>query len=215
MSPPGTPMTDGRCNPDLISGILSARTPRVLDGCGAAGYRHAGVLLPLLEEGGICKVLFTERTHRVEHHKGQISFPGGGVEAKDASIEETVLRETYEEIGLSQKDIEILGRIDDALTVASNYVIHPLVGWIASVDDLALNRTEVKKIILAPLALFFGRRSEARRYPVEYEGVVYETVAFQYGEHMIWGATAKMMENFVEIMEANLGAPPPQNHVGL
>jgi 8-oxo-dGTP pyrophosphatase MutT (NUDIX family) len=215
MSSPATPITDGRCNPDVISGILSARKPRVLGSGEAAGYRHAGVLLPLLEEGGVCKVLFTQRTHQVEHHKGQISFPGGGVEAKDGSIEETVLRETYEEIGLSKGDIEILGRIDDTLTVASNYVIHPLVGWIASVDDLAINQTEVKKIILAPLALFFGRRSEARRYPVEYEGVIYETVAFEYGEHMIWGATAKMMENFVEIMEANLGAPPPQNHADL
>ena len=200
--------SDERCLPEAISGILSARKPRVLDDGGAAGYRHAGVLLPLLEEDGVCKVLFTQRTHRVEHHKGQISFPGGGVEEKDASIEETVLRETYEEIGLSKRDIEILGRIDDALTVASNYVIHPFVGWIASIDDLAINRGEVKQVITAPLALFYRGRSETRRYPIEYEGVTYETLAFEYGEHMIWGATARMMENFVEIMEENLGASP-------
>ncbi|MDQ1335714.1 MAG: hypothetical protein QG552_2664, partial [Thermodesulfobacteriota bacterium] len=184
--------------------------PRVLDGGGAAGYRHAGVLLPLLEEDGVCKVLFTERTHRVEHHKGQISFPGGGVEEKDASIEETVLRETYEEIGLSEKDIDLLGRIDDALTVASNYVIHPFVGWIVSVDDLAINRAEVKQIITAPLALFYRGPSETRRYPIEYEGVTYETVAFEYGEHVIWGATARMMENFVEIMADKLCLPQGQ-----
>jgi len=200
---------DQRCYPDVISGILSARKPKVLDDGGAKAYRHAGVLVPLLEEDGVCKVLFTQRTHQVEHHKGQISFPGGGVEEKDGSLEETVLRETYEEIGLSKRDIEILGRIDDALTVASNYVIHPFVGWVASVDDLAINRAEVNRIITAPLALFYRGRSETRRYPVEYEGVTYETLAFEYGGHMIWGATARMMENFVEIMEENIGAPPP------
>jgi len=200
---------DQRCFPDVISGILSARKPKVLDGGGATDYRHAGVLVPLLEEEGTCKVLFTQRTRHVEHHKGQISFPGGGVEEKDGSLEETVLRETYEEIGLSKRDIEILGRIDDALTVASNYVIHPLVGWVASVDDLTINRAEVNQVITAPLAIFYRGHSEKRRYPVEYEGVTYETLAFEYGGHMIWGATARMMENFVEIMEENAGAPPP------
>jgi len=119
------------------------------------------------------------------------------------------LRETYEEIGLSKRDIEILGRIDDALTVASNYVIHPFVGWVASVDDLTINRAEVNQVITAPLAHFYRGRSETRRYPVEYEGVTYETLAFEYGGHMIWGATARMMENFVEIMEENAGATPP------
>jgi len=193
--------------PEVISGILSARKPRVLDGGKASACRHAAVLLPLLEEAGVCKVLFTQRTHRVEHHKGQISFPGGGVEERDASIEETVLRETHEEIGLSKRDIEILGRIDDALTVASNYVIHPFVGWIASVDDLAINRAEVNQIITAPLSFFYRGPSETRRYPVEYGGVTYETVAFRYGEHMIWGATARMMENFVHIIGDKLCLP--------
>jgi 8-oxo-dGTP pyrophosphatase MutT (NUDIX family) len=202
--------SDERCLPDVIGGILRARRPRSLDIGGSDRYRHAGVLLPLLEEGGVCKVLFTQRTHMVEHHKGQISFPGGGVEAGDASIEATVLRETREEIGLSEKEIEILGRIDDALTVASNYVIHPVVGWVASIDDLAINRAEVKQIITTPLRLFHRCSSEKRRYPVEYEGVTYETPAFEYGEYMIWGATARMMENFMEIIGDRLCLPQGQ-----
>jgi 8-oxo-dGTP pyrophosphatase MutT (NUDIX family) len=203
-------MTDQRCLSEVISAILRARRPILLDGRGSEGYRHAGVLLPLLEEGGVYKVLFTQRTHWVEHHKGQVSFPGGGVENGDVSIEATVLRETREEIGLSEKKIEILGRIDDALTVASNYVIHPLVGWVASIDDLAINRAEVKEIITVPLDLFCRCRSEKRRYSVEYDGVTYETPAFEYGEHMIWGATARMMENFVEIMAGKLCLPQDQ-----
>jgi 8-oxo-dGTP pyrophosphatase MutT (NUDIX family) len=201
---------DQRCLPDVIRGILSARNPNVCDGVGAMSYRHAGVLVPLLQEEGICKVLFTQRTHQVEHHKGQISFPGGGVEREDASIEETVLRETYEEIGLSEKNIELLGRIDDALTVASNYVIHPVVGWIISLDDLAINPAEVTRIITAPLAFFHRCRSEKRRYSVAYEGVTYETAAFEYGEHLIWGATARMMENLMEIVADKLSLPQDQ-----
>jgi 8-oxo-dGTP pyrophosphatase MutT (NUDIX family) len=185
---------------EVISRILSARKPRLFNDSGSTGYRHAGVLLPLLEEGGVCKVLFTKRTRRVEHHKGQISFPGGAVEKGDASIEETVLRETYEEIGLSEKDIEILG----------NYVIHPLVGMVRSMDDLAINRAEVKRVITAPLSFFQDAGSETRRYAVEYEGVTYETPAYEYGEHMIWGATARMMENFVEIIGDKLCLPQSQ-----
>lgn len=192
--------------PEVISGVLTAREPKVLNGA-SAGYRHAGVLLPLLEEEGVCKVLFTQRTDHVEHHKGQISFPGGRVEEGDVTIEETALRETHEEIGLSKEEIEILGRIDDALTVASNYIIHPVVGWVASVDGLAINPAEVTAVITVPLSFFHFSGSEKRRYPVEYEGVVYETAAFQYGEHLIWGATARMMENFVEIVADNLCLP--------
>lgn len=203
-------MSDQKCLSDVISGILSYRKPRFLDDKGLANYRHAGVLLPLLDEGGVCKILFTKRTDTVEHHKGQISFPGGAVDRRDASIEETVLRETYEEIGLSEKDIEILGRIDDALTVASNYVIHPFVGMVTSMDDLAINRAEVKRVITVPLSLFHDAGSEKRRYPVEYDGVTYETPAYEYGKDLIWGATARMMENFMEIIGDKLCLPPMQ-----
>ncbi|MBL7178301.1 MAG: CoA pyrophosphatase [Desulfobacteraceae bacterium] len=203
-------MSDQKCLPDTISDILSSREPRFFDDKGSTNYRPAGVLLPLLEEGGVCKVLFTKRTDSVEHHKGQISFPGGAVDKRDASIEETVLRETYEEIGLSEKDIEILGRIDDALTVASNYVIHPFVGMVTSMDDLAINRAEVKRVITVPLSLFHDVGSEKRRYPVEYDGVTYQTSAYEYREHIIWGATARIMENFMEIIGDKLCLPQAQ-----
>jgi 8-oxo-dGTP pyrophosphatase MutT (NUDIX family) len=181
----------------IIKGILGARDPKVIKDGQQPGYRHAGVLLPLLVEGGLCKVLLTKRTDRVEHHKGQISFPGGAVDKGDASIEETVLRETYEEIGLSREHIEILGRIDDVLTMASNYVVHPFVGCITHLNDLVINRAELERVVKAPLSLFHRANSEKKRYSVEYEGVIYETPAYQYGKDLIWGATARMMENFI------------------
>ncbi len=194
----------------IIKEMLGARDPKVIKDGEQPGYRHAGVLLPLLVEGGIWKVLFTRRTDRVEHHKGQISFPGGAVDKGDASIEDTVLRETYEEIGLSREHIEILGRIDDVLTMASNYVVHPIVGRIIHMDDLVINRAEVERVVKAPLSLFHRANSEKRRYSVEYEGVIYETPAYEYGKDLIWGATARMMENFMEIMGDKLCLPPMQ-----
>ncbi len=137
-------MSDHKCLPDTIRDILNSREPRSFDDKRSTNFRHAGVLLPLLEEGDVCKVLFTKRTDCVEHHKGQISFPGGAVDEEDASIEETALRETHEELGLSEECIEILGRIDDTLTVASNYIVHPVVGLITNLDDLAINRRSEK-----------------------------------------------------------------------
>ena len=203
-------MSDQRCLPDTINDILSSREPKSFDDKRVTDYRHAGVLLPLLEEEGICKVLFTRRTDSVGHHKGQISFPGGAVDKRDTSIKETALRETYEEIGLSEKDIEILGRIDDALTVASNYVIHPFVGMVTSMDDLSINRAEVNRVITVPLCLFHNTGSEKKRYPVEYDGITYETSAYKYHEHTIWGATAGIMENFMEIIGDKLCLPRVQ-----
>jgi len=194
----------------MIGEILSSRTPRFFDDKASTTYRHAGVLLPLLEEDDVCKVLFTERSDRVEHHKGQISFPGGAVDEEDMSIEETVLRETNEEIGLTEDCIEILGRIDDTLTVASNYIVHPVVGFISRIDDLATNPDEVKKVIKAPLHFFHPTVSGDKKFSVEYEGVIYRTPSYEYGGHVIWGATAKMMRNFIEIIGDKLCLPSRQ-----
>ena len=195
-----------------IKEALGARDPQIIKDCQQSGYRHAGVLLPILVEGGLCKVLLTRRTDRVAHHKGQISFPGGAVDRGDGSIEETVLRETYEEIGLSREHIEILGRIDDALTLASNYLIHPLVGHITAIDDFTINKAEVAGIIKVPLSLFRREDAERRPYSVEYDGVEYETPAYKYHSDLIWGATARMMENFMDIIGNKLCLPLLQKY---
>ena len=112
---------------EIIKETLGARKPKGMD---REKYYHAGVLIPLFRENGKYKILFTKRTDMVEHHKGQISFPGGGVEKDDRSVMETALRETQEEIGLMKEEVEILGRTDDILTLVSNFVITPFVGLI-------------------------------------------------------------------------------------
>jgi 8-oxo-dGTP pyrophosphatase MutT (NUDIX family) len=193
-------MNDQNGITDIIRETLNSREPKLINDA-PSSYIHAGVLIPLLEEGGVHKVLFTERTDIVEHHKSEISFPGGAAEKRDRSIEETALREACEEIGLLRKDVEILGRIDGILTLGSNFVVHPFVGLIPCPYDFIINTAEVKRIIKVPLIVFDPNNLEAKRHTVESAGMSYQPPTYEYNGDLIWGATARMMENFVNIID--------------
>jgi 8-oxo-dGTP pyrophosphatase MutT (NUDIX family) len=180
----------------LIKKILDGRSPkRVPDE--KFQYRHAGVLVPLFEENGMHQILFTKRTRKVQEHKGQISFPGGSVDKEDNSLRETALREAREEIGLLEKDVQILGRIDDTLTVASNFVVHPYVGIIPYPYDFIINEDEVEKLIMVPIQVFHPGNSRHRGSSYESEGTTYRTPTYEYKGEVIWGATARIMEGFM------------------
>ena len=183
----------------IIKNVLNDRTPKRIEDS-SSHYVHAAVLIPLLDEEGATKILFTKRTTRVEHHKGQISFPGGAVDEEDGSFEDTALREAHEEIGLRRDDVEILGRIDDTLTLVSSFIVHPVVGFVPDPCDFKLNGAEVDRIIKAPLYVFHPENPQYRRDSVEYEGMTYRAVAYEYNGDVIWGATARMMENFMNIL---------------
>ena len=191
---------------ETIKEILDTRAPKRIESPGPS-YVHASVLIPLFKEKGCHKVLFTERTHRVEHHKGQISFPGGVVDAGDASHLETALREADEEIGLRREDVEILGRIDDTMTVASSFVVHPFVGLIRHPYEFTLSRAEVKRLIKAPLSIFHPKNTRNQRDSAEYEGVIYRSIAYEYNGDLVWGATARMMQNLMDILCNKLPLP--------
>jgi 8-oxo-dGTP pyrophosphatase MutT (NUDIX family) len=182
---------------ELIEEILSARAHRRIpdEKC---QYRHAGVLVPLFEENGVYKILFTKRTTIVEHHKGQISFPGGSVDKEDNSVRETVLREAREEVGIDEKDVKILGRIDDTLTVVSNFVVHPYVGIIPYPYDFTINKDEVERLIIMPMKVFHPRNSKNKGSSFEFEGSIYRTPTYEYNGEVIWGATARIMEGFMD-----------------
>ena len=192
--------------PSIIREILSARSlKRISDGLPA--YKHAGVLIPLLEEDGVYKVLFTRRTDKVEHHKGQISFPGGSVDEEDRSVEETALREAREEIGLKTEEVEVLGRIDDALTLTSKFIVHPFIGLVPYPYDFAINTGEVESLIRVPLDIFRPENLEVKREYVKFEGVTYRSPAYEYNDNLIWGATARIMENLMDIIGCKLSLP--------
>ena len=189
-----------------IKEILGNRSPKLIEDVGGR-YVHAAVLIPLFIENGGYKVLFTERTHKVEHHKGQISFPGGVVEEQDGSLEETALRESHEEIGLLNKDVEILGRIDDTFTVVSSFIVHPFVGLIPHPYEFKVNTDEVENIITVPLKVFLDRNSEYRKNSLEVEGFTFHGAVYEYDGTTIWGATARIMQNFIRIIRGKLSLP--------
>ncbi len=192
-------MYDRKDLPDLIRHILSNREPHVISDL-PPNYKHAGVLIPLLFEDDMHKVIFTKRTDTVEHHKGQISFPGGATDDGDRSTEETALRESQEEIGLDPEDVDILGRIDDSFTVASSFIVHPYVGFVSRAPVFRISRVEVERVLKVPWNTLVRDYLENRTYTVESEGMIYETPAFEHNGDVIWGATARMMENFIEIL---------------
>jgi 8-oxo-dGTP pyrophosphatase MutT (NUDIX family) len=193
-------MLDEKHLPDLIGEALRNRTPQVIEDKDSF-LRHAAVLIPLFQDGIDIRVLLTQRTQTVEAHKGQISFPGGRIDEKDRSLLDTALREAYEEVGIHQKDVIVLGRTDDMRTVASNYIVHPFVGLIPSSYSYVISKDEVERLITVPLRVFFESGSVM---PVSYEGRVYESLAYTYDGDVIWGATARIMNNLVRIVKEKL-----------
>jgi 8-oxo-dGTP pyrophosphatase MutT (NUDIX family) len=191
---------------EKIRDSLNNREPKTIGNLNSR-YIHSSVLIPLFNEDGQYMVLFTKRTSRVEHHKGQISFPGGAVDKDDGSLEETALREAYEEIGLLKSDVELLGRTDDILTLVSDFIIHPFVGKIPCPYPFKINPHEVDSIVVLPLYIFIDKTSGYIKDSLDVDGFIYHGTSYEYQGHVIWGATARIMENFVRIVGTNLCLP--------
>ena len=187
--------------PEIIRKTLSGRVHHVIED---PNRRRAAVLIPILEDEGEYKVLFTKRTNQVDAHKGQISFPGGRVDKEDPSTEVTALREAEEEIGLKREDVEILGRLDDAVTLVSNFIVHPFVGLIPYPYPFRISPEEVDRILLVPFRHFFPSGVADRIMPIRWEGGIVDSLSYPFEQDVIWGATARIMKSFVEILGDSL-----------
>jgi 8-oxo-dGTP pyrophosphatase MutT (NUDIX family) len=158
----------------------------------------AAVLLPLLYKEGTWHVLFTQRTQDVEHHKGQISFPGGACEPGDADLAATALRETDEEIGIPPQRVEVLGALDDFPTI-THFMVTPFVGVVPHPWTYHLNPYEVEAVVEVPLS-FFADPSGLRIEQREHEGQMFDVLFWDYGPHTIWGATARILKGFLDLL---------------
>mgnify|MGYP001099747745 CR=1 FL=1 len=199
--------SDEVCFLEVIGKTLDGRSPQEI-ACDTRCYRHSAVLIPLFSHRGECRVLFTKRSETVEHHKSQISFPGGAVDDEDRSFEETALREAWEEIGLRPVDICVVGRLDDIVTVASNFVIHPYVGLIPYPYDFVLSPEEVEHVVTMPLRVFLPGENRARGCKFEYMGETFHGPTFTFSGEVIWGATARIMDKFVSLLADKISLPP-------
>lgn len=158
----------------------------------------AAVLIPLFFKNGEAHLLFTKRTEIVEHHKGQISFPGGKRERGDRNLRTTALRETEEEVGIKPKDITILGQIDRMVT-NTLYRVSPFVGSFSYPYPYTINEDEIVHLIEVPLlhlldpAIFELKPFTAfgREWMVHY---------YNYKSEIIWGVTGFLLSNFISIL---------------
>jgi 8-oxo-dGTP pyrophosphatase MutT (NUDIX family) len=182
--------------PDLSRLLLTPEEAAKLD---AHGRTDAAVLVPLYGWPERPGLVFTERRADLRRHAGEISFPGGRQDNPGEDLRETALREAEEEIGLDPADVELIGALPPIGTYVTSYRIHPFVGLIPERLPLRPNPAEVETVLsfeLERLRDAYAMRRLVRR------GVPIRTPTFEIERHMIWGATGRILRDFLERLEA-------------
>ena len=162
-----------------------------------AGGETAAVLVPLYQLDGETHVVFTRRREDLRRHPGEVSFPGGRREPDDADLVATALRETHEEIGLAPGAVRIAGALRPTPTIATGYAIYPFVGVIEPAMRWTISAAEVASVLeltLSDLRAGYDRRRLLRR------GLPVRTDTFVVGDELIWGATARILQDLLERM---------------
>ena len=161
------------------------------------GLRRAGVLVPLFVRDGSLWVLLTRRTESVEHHRGQISFPGGSEEETDESLYATALRETEEELAITRADVIPLGSLSPIETITDFYV-EPYVAAVPQPYVWRPAEAEIAEVIEAPLAALMDPAIlESKPIPGR-EGTI---LFYHFGPHVIWGATARILSELLAALK--------------
>jgi 8-oxo-dGTP pyrophosphatase MutT (NUDIX family) len=151
-------------------------------------------------------VVLTRRRTDLRRHAGEISFPGGRQDPHDHQLSDTALREAEEEIGLDRSQVEVLGELTPVSTFATNYLIHPFVGMIPAGQAWRLSPLEVDAVLELPLRALREGRTRTR---LERRGISFETDAYVVDQHLIWGATARIIAELLERAEALIPRSPP------
>ena len=165
------------------------------------GSKDAAVLIPVYGWPERPGLIFTERRHDLRRHAGEISFPGGRPEPGEELVA-TALREAREEIGLDPAAVEVVGALEPISTVVTSYKVLPVVGLVPAGLEHVLQPTEVEQILefsLDELRAGFAMRRLIRR------GVPFRTPTYDVDGHLIWGATARMLQVLLDRIEAGEG----------
>ena len=163
----------------------------------------AGVMILLYPKSGAAHIVFIRRPDTVLHHKGQISFPGGGIEAGEDGIA-AALRETREEIGVPESRIRLLGGLTPLYIPPSNYCIYPAVGAADETPTFIPRPEEVAEILEIPLDHLRDPAS-SRRETWTIRGAAADVPFYAFGPHKIWGATAMVLAEFLDVLEPGAG----------
>jgi len=159
----------------------------------------AAVLLLLVYRGGEPHLVFTKKTETVPHHKGQFAFPGGLVETFDGSRVETALREAREEIGLDSSVVEVLGLLDDVPTATTGFVITPVIGLCPTPPSMRPDGREIERLLEIPLRHLLDPAA-FRVEQWERDGRPHPVVLLSYEGDVIWGATARILKEFIAVV---------------
>ena len=158
------------------------------------GRTDSAVLAPLFQDApGELHAVFTRRRDDLRRHPGEISFPGGRQDPGETLVE-TALREAHEEVGLPPGAVDLLGALEPTPTFVTNYAIYPFVGLIEPGFEWVIGETEVAEVIelsLADLRAAAGERRLVRK------GIPFRTPTFEVGGELIWGATARILQDLL------------------
>ena len=185
---------------DLVRRVMARHEPRML---AVEGFPPAAVMILLYERDGEEHILFQVRSQHVEHHKGEISFPGGAKDVEDESLLITALREVEEEIGVAREHVEVFGRFDDR-TTRSRFLMTSFVGAITAPAPYAFQIAgrEVDELLEVPLRHLLDPTS----IEIARTESGQEMCSFRFGEHLIYGVTARVLQDFLEIVAAEVVA---------
>ena len=139
---------------------------------------------------------------KVKHHKGEVSFPGGMADDDDKNLKKTALRELYEEVGIKEEDIDILGVLDDIVTM-SDFIVTPFVGYFPYPYPFKISKDEVDELIELPLSVLLDKDKLTKKM-MGYRSKVGLVYIYEYNNHQIWGATAKILKQFIDLIYCKL-----------
>ncbi len=186
----------GEITLDSIRDALARRQPAT---AAPQGLMPAAVMLLLYHKDGQLCVLLNKRSMTVEHHKGEMSFPGGARDPEDADFQDTALRETHEEMGISREHVTILGRLDDNVT-RSNFLVKVFVGSIPYPYAFQPSPHEIAEVVEIPLAVLRDPASWRWDSRIDH-GQRVSVRSYGYQQHLVYGATAKILDQFLEVIE--------------
>ena len=194
----GTPLTD------RIRRIVAETPRRTVDD---PSLTPAGVMVLIYPNNGDHCVLLQKRSIKVDSHKGEISFPGGKKDPEDITILDTALRETHEEMGVHPQDVEVFGALDETATT-SGFCTSPFAGTIPYPYEFSPQEEEVAEVLEVPVSSLLdtaNRRDEIRIA----NGDLQDAPVFAYDGHIIFGATARILDRFIELLETSIREEQP------
>jgi 8-oxo-dGTP pyrophosphatase MutT (NUDIX family) len=195
----------GRTPPELLERALANRVVERVDD---VGLMPSAVMVLLYLKGGEYCVLLNKRSEEVEHHKGEISFPGGARDPEDRDSLATALRETEEEMGIKRSDVTVIGEMDEIVT-RSGFLVNVFTGTIEHPYTFKPSAIEIAEVLEFPVSALTdpaNRRSETRWQ----EGNPITSYSYAHEKHVVFGATARILQSCIEIFDDRLESEEQQ-----